>query len=513
MTESTRIGLIVAAVAIVTYGASAGLMGVGLVDDTYIFVRYAENFAAGEGLVFNPGERVEGYTSPLWVALLGLIGTVSDVDLVALSGWLSALFGVLTIVAVVWFGARVLPPDRTILIAAPALFLATSPSFVYWTWSGMGTGLFTFLFLITFAVFARQVDGPGTMFGAGVCLLLAALSRLEIVGLLVVYTPFIFYLSGSDRRAAARKCASFVAPVALLAIHFVWRYNYYDSLLPNTYYAKVDVPLLSLLNNGLRYGARFALAYHWLVISALVSVPVVWLARKKTSKEWQLATAVVAAWAVYVTYVGGDHFSLFRFYAPILPVLSLVFMGLIAWLPIESVKSAAPATAAAVLVVLQVGLNYAVFAFHGGNEAREGVELAESWSEVGLWLKNNVPPGSTIASLVVGAIPYRSELVTIDLLGLTDREVARNGNVYAAGYPGHQRYHTEYILGRRPDYIVYHSSGRFTEPRNEDSASIPKPFGYALYDLANNPRTKELYEYRALRMENGRFVELLQLRE
>ena len=48
---------------------------------------------------------------------------------------------------------------------------------------------------------------------------------------------------------------------------------------------------------------------------------------------------------------------------------------------------------------------------------------------------------------------------------------------------------------------------------NEDSASIPKPFGYALYDLANNPGTKELYEYRALRMENGRFVELLQLRE
>jgi hypothetical protein len=42
-----------------------------LCDDAFISFRYARNWAAGDGLVFNPGfERVEGYTNFLWVAWL-----------------------------------------------------------------------------------------------------------------------------------------------------------------------------------------------------------------------------------------------------------------------------------------------------------------------------------------------------------------------------------------------------------------------------------------------------------
>src|SRR5689334_9481238 len=36
-------------------------------DDAFISYRYAENLVRGRGLVFNPGERVEGYTNFLWV--------------------------------------------------------------------------------------------------------------------------------------------------------------------------------------------------------------------------------------------------------------------------------------------------------------------------------------------------------------------------------------------------------------------------------------------------------------
>ena len=34
-------------------------------DDIMISMRYAKNLAAGVGLVYNPGERVEGFTNPL----------------------------------------------------------------------------------------------------------------------------------------------------------------------------------------------------------------------------------------------------------------------------------------------------------------------------------------------------------------------------------------------------------------------------------------------------------------
>src|SRR3990172_10212365 len=39
------------------------------VDDAYISYRYAQNLSLGHGLVFNPGERVEGYSNFLFVIL------------------------------------------------------------------------------------------------------------------------------------------------------------------------------------------------------------------------------------------------------------------------------------------------------------------------------------------------------------------------------------------------------------------------------------------------------------
>ena len=38
-----------------------------VVDDLFISLRFAENLAHGRGIVYNPGERVEGYSSPLWM--------------------------------------------------------------------------------------------------------------------------------------------------------------------------------------------------------------------------------------------------------------------------------------------------------------------------------------------------------------------------------------------------------------------------------------------------------------
>ena len=48
-------------------------------EDAYITFRYARNFARGMGLVFNPGERVMGFTSPLWTVWNALgIALVQD---------------------------------------------------------------------------------------------------------------------------------------------------------------------------------------------------------------------------------------------------------------------------------------------------------------------------------------------------------------------------------------------------------------------------------------------------
>lgn len=44
-----------------------------LFDDAMVSMRYAKNLAHGYGLVWNPGgERVEGFTNPLWVVYMSL---------------------------------------------------------------------------------------------------------------------------------------------------------------------------------------------------------------------------------------------------------------------------------------------------------------------------------------------------------------------------------------------------------------------------------------------------------
>lgn len=64
-----------AGVHIAAGNSSAGVSSIHAqgVDDAYISYRFAQNLVAGHGLVFNPGERVEGYTNPLTVLLAALL--------------------------------------------------------------------------------------------------------------------------------------------------------------------------------------------------------------------------------------------------------------------------------------------------------------------------------------------------------------------------------------------------------------------------------------------------------
>ncbi|MBW2454423.1 MAG: hypothetical protein JRI68_07925, partial [Deltaproteobacteria bacterium] len=62
--------VLTAIVVAVTATRFAELYHYNVIDDAYISFQYAKNWASGEGVVFNPGQRVEGYTNFLWVAVL-----------------------------------------------------------------------------------------------------------------------------------------------------------------------------------------------------------------------------------------------------------------------------------------------------------------------------------------------------------------------------------------------------------------------------------------------------------
>ena len=77
-----------------------------LTDDAFISFRYVRNLLEGHGLVFNPGERVEGYSNFLWVLELAAIWRVLGVAPEDAAPWLSVACTAGTVGAMLWWITR-----------------------------------------------------------------------------------------------------------------------------------------------------------------------------------------------------------------------------------------------------------------------------------------------------------------------------------------------------------------------------------------------------------------------
>ena len=135
-------------------------------DDAFISFRYVENFLDGRGLVFNPGERVEGYTNFLWIMLLSLFAGLG-VDVIVISKLLGLASGCVALLllyktsTIVFLGdngsrgharsireqaarqsRKTIAPGALFALAPPFL-LALNGTFAYWSISGLETSLFT----------------------------------------------------------------------------------------------------------------------------------------------------------------------------------------------------------------------------------------------------------------------------------------------------------------------------------------------------------------------------------
>ena len=108
-------------------------------DDAYISYRYARNFAEGYGLVYNPGEYVEGFTNLLWTLLVAL-GVWSGWEAPEVGRVLGLCSGV-ALLAMAMLLAWALGARSPSLAFTPWVVLAWAP-FVIWSTSGMETALY-----------------------------------------------------------------------------------------------------------------------------------------------------------------------------------------------------------------------------------------------------------------------------------------------------------------------------------------------------------------------------------
>ncbi len=290
------------------------------VDDAYISFRYARNLLAGHGLVFNPGEPVEGYSNLLWVPL-SAAGQALGLDPL----WWARLLGFAAAAATALLlpglalrlaaGAggpapRVTPAPSAAPLAGVAVWLAAvCGPLACWSLAGLETPLFGLLLLLAWraALDRRAIT-------AGLCALLLALTRPEGAALGLAFAAWAGLAPAGGRRR-------WLAPAIVsagVAAHLLWRHAFYGDWLPNTWYAKTG-DLGGQLRTGLPYTAAFLPAFllPWALLP--LAAPGGWT-RVWRTVEWRRSLLLLSGWLLYVTAIGGDMLGMFRFFVPILPV-------------------------------------------------------------------------------------------------------------------------------------------------------------------------------------------------
>ena len=278
-------------------------------DDAYISFRYARHLVEGLGLVFNPGERVEGYTNFLWTVWLALgmwlgLGPHG----VAIASGVAAYAGS---VALLWRWTR----RRGGWLPIAAVGALCHREWVQFATGGLETSLFVLLVLLAVTRVAERRRPLWT----GVVLGLAILTRPD--GALVAVVLGLWELAARPGgvRARLRGVMPMVLGAAALVGPFLaWRVSYYGAWVPNTYFAKsADRAWWS---QGAAYAGLF-FRQHWVLLAGIL-LWVVSVARGQARAAALLPLAVASVYTLWVIRVGGD-FMHGRFLVPVVPLLLL----------------------------------------------------------------------------------------------------------------------------------------------------------------------------------------------
>jgi hypothetical protein len=453
-----------------------------LLDDAFISFRYAENFAAGHGLVFNPGERVEGYTTFLWVVLLAA-GKAIGLRVIPLSQILGALFALGTVLLLLFahrFSSRISAWGAL----SATLFCGTCGVFTPWPSSGMEVSLFAFLLLLSllyhFSLSEKKTPGFRQLLLLGVFLALSSLTRPE--GLLVTGLVLAARLL-NGRKVGWRNFSFVLLSFACIYVpYFCWRFAYYGYLLPNTFYTKVGSNV-EQISRGFTYFKDFLSPVILLIAIALI--PFATLRWFRTYRNLSLIPLILFFYTVYIILVGGDIMPAFRFFTPLLPLLCLL-----AGIALSSFPGTRKLAAAAGLILSLAVIAYNLYEIKHDWYIHNKIEIDQTAArglEVGLWLRIHSRPDMVIATNTAGSIPYFSRLKTIDMLGLNDLHIAHRPIAdLGKGRPGHEKGDGVYVLSRRPDYIHLGSSLGSIRPDHgflSDEEIFAQPLFHQLYKL------------------------------
>jgi arabinofuranosyltransferase len=450
-------------------------------DDSFITFRYVKNFIEGNGLVFNIAERVEGYTCFLWVMLLSGAGKIGF-DYVSASQTIGIIFSALTLLFTYLISSRIFPKGKDpfynlVFSLIAVVLIAANGSFAYWTVSGMETAMFGFLVTLAVYLYLKELKQNSSSIPiSSVVFLLASMTRPEgnlIFAITLIHKIVITYKKSPPEGSTKAQLLFSRNNIYWLAIYLVpalifmiWRYSYYGYLLPNTFYAKTGSSA-EYFKAGFEYFWEFTKSYGGYGI--LTAMTLLTLRNKERYYDYLYLVLIFFVFSAYVIFVGGDVLRPNRFFVPLMPVFFILVQESLSELLSKFDKKKSFTAGALIGIVFAIGFSYYIYKnefeqIKKYSELEKG--LVEKMKITGTWLKAKQQQAGrplVVGASTIGAVSYYSEVVLIDMLGLTDKEIAHNPKpipeISSKEVGWRERnYNVDYVLSRKPD-LIYFSTG------------------------------------------------------
>ena len=466
-----RVGLSVAIAAFLVYAAlfiyrtsfvMDGTRYFSLFDDAMISMRYGRHLAGGLGLVWNPGERVEGYTNPLWVGFMALVHLL-PIPLAKTSSIVqvtAAILLALNLAIVHRIALAVADASEAVALGAVVLTGWYLP-LNNWSLQGMEVSLLVAIVSASVWLCIRCLDGDDVVRGLYVLLGASTWVRPDMAVTLAAVAAFMIIVDAPRRRQhAVWGAGAFVLGLASQTLFRLW---YFGAPFPNTYYLKMTgYPAVLRVARGAYVLVQFVWKANPLLFAVVVAT-FPWRDRR----SWLLAF-IVSVQMAYSAYVGGDAWEYWgganRYISIAMPAFFILLSG--------RLHAIHPRRGGFVLLVaisvLSLNAIYGTGALEEwllikaplhsgpGDENARDVETAIALDRVSA-------PNASVGVTRAGTIPYFSERRGIDFLGKVDSRIAHEPSRVPGGArrfmdfrPGHSKWDDGYSIGElQPDVIVH----------------------------------------------------------
>lgn len=443
-----------------------------LIDDTYIVLRYAKNFADGLGLVFNPGEYVAGFTSTLHTLILSL-PYVFDYDSLRFIQYFGAISIIFLGLAGYWISSKY---NLEIPALAISAFAATHWAPMFFAGAGLETVFYAASLVAGVAAYLH-----GRLYASSFFLALAVLNRHEaaLIWAILIVHDFLVHQS----MARIRKLATpFLAALAILTAGLL---TYYHDPLPLAFYNKISLSYYAFERGwGMFWNQSGYAGIRWVALSAMaIAIPAglfyimrlvsvfspieeprlkLWSWLEKPSErvvDIFLLSSCVTVYVFYQCVVGGDWMGA-RFVTHWLVLACALGVYCVAWISLYTLKVIKQDRLRdiATLSIKIVAVVVIVFNIKLPEPSLKPMPEMAGLIEESRWLRDNAKEGSLLAACWGGVPAYFSELKTIDTWGRANTEIGKKKiHIHSRadlGVPGHEKQDNFWVISKKPDYIL-----------------------------------------------------------